>query len=342
MQKFTVAICIPTYNQAEYLQKSIQSALDQTFPEVSVYVSDDKSTDDTKLICEKFRAEHCNFYYQENRENLGIAKNVNKLLRWPKTDFIVRLDSDDMLHPDYVKTLLSLFEKYPDAGVGHVNVQQIDEQDHFTRKRLLARNKEFYSAEKSLRESVYGYKVAANICMFKRSVLEELNFTSGRPEYTEDYDLWVRIADANWGNVFSSKILAYYRVWVDKNNYRISLQRKEAELIGYQRLFDECIEPAYYRRTWSQNIIKTQREKFALEHAVALKNNYFTKTEKDKITQRILNIYDSKKVRSRIASYLNPGSVRSKYYFFKRKLIVKIKDLIKSTQFLLRKSKAAS
>jgi len=341
MKKLTVAICIPTYNQAEYLQKSIQSSLDQTYPEISVYVCDDRSTDDTKLICEKFSEEYPNFYYKQNDENLGIAKNVNKLLRWPKTDFIVRLDSDDLLHPDYVKTLLSLFEKYPEAGVGHVNVQQIDEQDNFTRKRLLARNKEFYAAERSLRESIYGYKVAANICIFRRSVLEELNFTSGRPEYTEDYDLWVRIADANWGNIFSSKILAYYRVWVDKNNYRISLHRKEAELIGYQRLFDECIEPAFKRRKWSKNIIKTQREKFALEHSVALKNNYFTKSEKEIITQRVLNIYDSKKVRSRIASYLNPGSLGAKYYSYKRKLIVKIKDLIKSTQFLLRKSKAA-
>ena len=340
MEKSTVAICIPTYNQAEYLQKSIQSALDQTFP-VSVYVCDDRSTDETQLICEKFSVQNPNFHYEQNEENLGIAKNVNKLLRWPNTDFIVRLDSDDLLHPDYVQTLLDLFNKYPNAGVGHVNVQQIDENDNFTRKRLLSRNKEFYLAERSLKECVYGYKVAANICMFKREVLEELNYTSGRPEYTEDYDLWVRIADANWGNVFSSTILAYYRVWIDKNNYRVSLNRKEAELIGYQRLFDECIEPAYKKRNWSQGIIKEQREKFALEHAVALKSNYFTISEKDVITQKVLKIYDSKKVRSRIASYLKPGSFQSKYFSFRRKAIVKLKDWIKNTQLLVRKSIAA-
>lgn len=340
MKELTVAVCIPTYNQAEYLQKSIQSALDQTFP-VSVYVCDDKSTDETKLICERFKNENSNFHYQQNEENLGIAKNVNKLLRWPETDFIVRLDSDDLLHPDYVQSLLSLFKKYPEAGVGHVNVQQIDEKDQFTRKRLLSRSKEYYPAEKSLEECIYGYKVAANICMFKRQVLEELDFTSGRPEYTEDYDLWVRIADANWGNVFSTKILAYYRVWIDKNNYRVSLHRKEAELIGYQRLFDECIEPAYRKRNWSLDIVKRQREKFALEHAVALKSSYFNEPEKEVIIERVLNIYDSKRVRSRIASYLNPGSFQSKYFSLKREMILKIKDLVKSTQLLVRKSISA-
>ena len=337
MKKVSVAVCIPTYNQAEYLKLSIESALNQTYPDVSVYVSDDKSTDDTEGICEFFEKDYSNFYYTRNDNNLGIAKNVDKLLRWPKTDFIVRLDSDDLLHPGYVATLLSLFEKYPEAGVGHVNVQQIDEEGGFTRKRLLARTQEYYSAEKSLRESIYGYKVAANICMFKRSVLEKLNFTNGRPEYTEDYDLWVRIADAGYGNVFSSKILAFYRVWVDKNNYRVSIGRKEAELIGYARLFTECIEPAFNKRNWNIKVVGGQREKFALEHAVALMNLHFTLSEKKIIQKRVLEIYNSKKVKARISTYSAANSLGAKIFSFRRLIAVKFKDALKVTHFRMSK-----
>lgn len=338
MKNLTVAICIPTYNQAEYLKDCIKSALNQTYPQVSVYVSDDQSTDDTENICNVYRQQYPNFHYTRNEENLGIAKNVNKLLRRPKTDFIVRLDSDDVLDPEYVETLLSLFEKYPEAGIGHGNVQQIDENGKFTRKRLLARTKEFYPAQHSLKESIYGYKVAANICMFKREVLEKLEFTNGRPEYTEDYDLWVRIANAGYGNVFSSKILAFYRVWVDKNNYRVSIRRKEAELIGYARLFTECIEPAFEKRKWDMRIVEVQREKFALEHAVALKNTYFTDSEKLIIKRRVLEIYDSKRVKSRISIYLKSNSLAARIFSTRRIIVVKVKDAIKTTHLRVRNS----
>lgn len=341
MKKISVAVCIPTYNQAEYLKLSIESALNQTYSDVSVYVSDDKSTDDTQSICESFKKQYPNFYFTQNEVNIGIAKNVDKLLRWPKTDFIVRLDSDDLLEPEYVATLLSLFEKYPEAGVGHVNVQQIDENGEFTRKRLLARTQEYSSAERSLEESILGYKVAANICMFKRAVLERLDFTSGRPEYTEDYDLWVRIADAGYGNVFSSKILAFYRVWVDKNNYRVSINRKEAELIGYARLFTECIEPAFKKRSWNLKVVEEQREKFALEHSVALKNRYFTDGEKEIIQKRVLEIFDSKRVKSRIAIYLDANSLKAKVFSFQRFIVLKLKDVFKVTHFRMRKIMAA-
>lgn len=341
MKKISVAVCIPTYNQAEYLKLSIESALNQTYSDVSVYVSDDKSTDDTQSICESFKKQYPNFYFTHNEVNVGIAKNVDKLLRWPKTDFIVRLDSDDLLDPEYVATLLSLFEKYPEAGVGHVNVQQIDENGDFTRKRLLARTQEYYSAERSLEESILGYKVAANICMFKRAVLEKLEFTSGRPEYTEDYDLWVRIADAGYGNIFSSKILAFYRVWVDKNNYRVSINRKEAELIGYARLFAECIEPAFIKRSWNLKAVEDQREKFALEHAVALKNTYFTDGEKQIIQKRVLEIYNSKRVKSRISTYLDANSLRAKVFSFQRFIVLKLKDFFKVTHFRMKKIMAA-
>lgn len=336
MKKFSVAICIPTFNQSQYLHQCISSALDQNYENLEVYVCDDKSTDDTSTICENFQKKFKNFYYKKNLENLGIAKNVNKLLRLPKTDFIVRLDSDDYLHPDYVRELVCLFEKHPEAGVGHVNVQEIDKNGENTRKRLLDRSKEYYPAEQSLKETIYGYKVAANICMFKRSVLEKLNFTSGRPEYTEDYDLWIRIADAEYGNVFSSKILAYYRVWVDGNNYRVSIKRKESELLGYYRMFTECIEPAFKKRNWKNKPIEIQREKFALEHAVALKNNFFSKAEKEIIKRRVLKIWDSRKVRNRITVYSAPDSLKARIFYKRRIWLVRVKDFVKHSLLNLR------
>lgn len=94
-----VAICIPTYNQAKYLLESVSSACGQTHPNVEVWVSDDASTDHTPQIMAEL-SHLPQVRYHRHPHNLGIAANNNWLLSQPKTEFIVRLDSDDILSPD--------------------------------------------------------------------------------------------------------------------------------------------------------------------------------------------------------------------------------------------------
>ena len=180
--------------------------------------------------------------------NIGMVPNTDAVLRLATGDFIVKLDSDDYLHPNYIETLGNLLLKFPEAGYAHAAVQEIDEQGHLKRRRTLARNTGFYSAQKGLKDAIYGYQVAANIIMFRRSALAEVGYITARTNFAEDYYLSAVLAAAGFGNVYSIAILSSYRVWNDAGMVR--QKRKLAEITALRQVFDEVLEPAYKKRNW--------------------------------------------------------------------------------------------
>ncbi len=295
----TVAICIPTFNQANYLAIAVNSACSQTYPNIEVWVSDDASTDETADVMDQLVQKFPQLHYYRQPQNLGIAANNNWLLRQPKTaEFIVRLDSDDVLSPTYVETLLALMTQYPQAGYAHSAVQEINENRAETSVRRVARKSEFQTADIALKASVSGYRVAANICMFRSAALCKLNFYENRPNYTEDYDLSVRMANAGYGNVYSEKILSYYRVWTDAQNTRP--RRKELELKGLIRVFNESLTPSFQARGWSLEPVIHNRRRLALIHAASCYAPWFTDEEKSNLTTLLKELGNSPALQLRL------------------------------------------
>lgn len=89
-----VSIQIPTYNQAAYISKAIQSALDQDYPHLEIVVLDDNSPDNTFEMANQFQSDKVFVY--KNEQNLGRVGNYRKLLYEKVTgDWVVNLDGDD-------------------------------------------------------------------------------------------------------------------------------------------------------------------------------------------------------------------------------------------------------
>jgi glycosyltransferase involved in cell wall biosynthesis len=259
----TVTVCIPTYNQSRYVLAAISSAVKQTVP-VKVLVSNDGSTDDTALVLANAGLGE-NVKVVNHQQNVGIGKHVNWTLKQPETDLIVRLDSDDILYPAYVAELTALMDTWPKAGYAHCTIQEIDEEGNSRKIRRLARSSGYEDAESSLRAMVHGYRVAANIILFRREALLSAGFGNPQLNFAEDYDLCVRIADAGWGNVYTDQVLAGYRVWRTPN--RQSVARKTSEIAGLQSVFCETLRGAYSKRNWSLAPLNRRRLELALAHS---------------------------------------------------------------------------
>lgn len=332
MQNFkSVAICIPTYNQAKYLAESVGSACKQTYCKVEVWVSDDASTDETPEVMEKLCQTFPDIHYYRQPKNLGIAGNNTWLLDQPKTDFIVRLDSDDVLKSHYVQTLVALLEKYPEAGYAHAAVEEINEHGQSQGVRRLARQEEYRSPNKELKAAVSGFRMAANITMFRSKVLYQLSIYEGRPEFVEDYDLIVRMADAGYGNVYSNEILGCYRVWTDAKAVRP--KRKALELKGLTRIYEESLLPAFKRRNWDTKPIEQQRRRLALIHAPFCFRPLFTKAERVELIALLKELGDSPALNLRLfALRCGLGSLFEWQYATEIKLKRLIKDWISSLQ----------
>lgn len=170
-----VSVCIPTYNQAPFLARAIESALNQADVNVKVYIPDDCSSDGTSSILDHF-SKDSRVHIHRAAQNLGIAHNASLVIGLAQSDYIVRLDSDDMLKPNFCKVLLELLDANPNAAIAHCAVNEINENDLKRRSRRLARRSGFQDSESALHESHQGYKVAANICMFRKEALAALPY----------------------------------------------------------------------------------------------------------------------------------------------------------------------
>jgi len=282
-----VAICIPTYNQSHYLARSIASAFAQDYASIEVWVSDDASTDGTAAELERIARVYPDLRYFRQPVNLRISGNNNSLLAKPETDFIVRLDSDDILEPSYVRSLLPLMLEHKNAGYGHAAIQLIDKCDRPISIARVARGTGYRTADDALREAVGAYRVAANVIMFRADALRRLNYYRDL-DYGEDYDLAVRMADAGYGNVYCDKVLARYRVWSDVGGVRV--KRKATQLRGYVRLFEESLQPAFERRGWDVEPLRRKRQSLALRHAPACFEPQFDGRDRRELSALILKL----------------------------------------------------
>jgi cellulose synthase/poly-beta-1,6-N-acetylglucosamine synthase-like glycosyltransferase len=288
----SAAICIPTYNQAAYLEMAVHSALAQTHP-CEVWVSDDASTDETPEVMARLLEQFPQIKHFRQKNNLGMSGNPRWIVKQPLAEFIVKLDSDDKLFPTYVEKLLKVMLAHPSAGYAHAAVQEMDGNGHKQKLRLLARSAGFQSGNESLRASVTGYRVAANICMFRREALQQVDYYKSDLNFCDDWDLAVRLADAGWGNVYVNEVLASYRVW----DTPVRSRRKLAEVEGCRRVMEESLIPAFKRRSWDLTPITKASQRLALGHAVCLRSKQFTEAEQNDLKHALSLLGDSAALR---------------------------------------------
>lgn len=111
--KNKVTIAIPAFNNEKHIAEAIKSALMQEYPLKEIIVCDDASTDNTAGIANSFVVKVI-----VNECNLGIGKNLEKLMKECKTRYIIYLCADDILtHPKVLSDIVSVFDKSPDIGV---------------------------------------------------------------------------------------------------------------------------------------------------------------------------------------------------------------------------------
>lgn len=298
-----VSVCIPTYNQSQYLTQAVRSAYDQSVKPIEIIVSDDCSTDDTAKVLEMLSKEIPILKIIIQPVNLGIAGNTDSCLRLAEGDFIVRLDSDDYLSPLYLEKLSALLGKYPKAGYAHAAVQEVDQQGNFLQKRQLARKSGYQNSVIALKFAIKGYRVSANIIMLTKEALVKVNYITNRPNYVEDYHLSASLAAAGFGNVYLSETLAFYRVWIDSGKAR--LRRKLMEIVGIYKVYNEVLEPAFKERGWSLRGIRKNRTAVASVQADCLSWKIYSADEKTQLKEALNKLSSTPKAKGIAWLYLN-------------------------------------
>lgn len=318
-----VGICIPTYNQAAYIEISVRSALNQIGPfDVEVWVSDDASTDNTPDVMKKLCSEDDRVRYFRQPKNIGMAENRSWALSQPNTEFVVNLDSDDILKPEFLLNLVPKLHQYPEAGYAHAATEFIDKSGTPTSVRKLFRHLEYVEPETALKESVKGIKTTCITVLFRKRALEDVNYTRNLHKNGQDFDLTVKIADFGYGNVYVNKILSQYRTWY--NNRHNSASR----IIALLKTYNETITPAFQKRNWDLGAIIKQKKKLAVSHSIVLiTNTLLSAQEKKEITNLLITLGNSPSLKLRLFLYkLGLGN----FFLIKRNFVIYLKNKIKN------------
>ena len=129
-----VTIAIPIYNAEKYLEEAIQSVLSQTFQDFELWLVDDGSVDSSIAICEKFSSDERVKIFSDGK-NLKLSVRLNGIAQNVKTEYLMRMDSDDIMHPQKLERQLAVLQLKPEIDVLGTNAYSIDENSFVVGKR---------------------------------------------------------------------------------------------------------------------------------------------------------------------------------------------------------------
>ena len=100
-----VSVIIPVYNSSEHITECIESIIKQTYTNLEIIIINDGSTDNSLDICQRFESKD-NRVKLYNNANHGVSYTRNFGVEHSTGDYIVFVDSDDVIDKDYIKILL--------------------------------------------------------------------------------------------------------------------------------------------------------------------------------------------------------------------------------------------
>ena len=120
-----VTIVTSTYRHEKYLRKTIDSVLNQDYPNIEYIVINDGSPDGTEEILRSYG----NRFHWETQKNMGEVPTLNRAIAMAKGDLVGKLSSDDYLYPTCVSEIVNQFINDPELIVVYTDFDVVDEND---------------------------------------------------------------------------------------------------------------------------------------------------------------------------------------------------------------------
>ena len=125
-----ISIVIPCYNNAQYLKRCLDSAINQTYQDIEIICIDDKSTDNSLEILHQYTEKDPRIKVLALSKNLGVSNARNVALNILTGDYVCFLDSDDYLEPTFCITLYECLLRFSAdiACGGHIKVNSLNKR----------------------------------------------------------------------------------------------------------------------------------------------------------------------------------------------------------------------
>ncbi|HET8871228.1 MAG TPA: glycosyltransferase [Aquabacterium sp.] len=200
-----MSVVMPARNAKATLAATLDSLVQQSCKDFEVILVDDASTDETPMLAEAY-SDRLSIRVISNRENQGVAKSINIGLSQGDSEFVVRLDSDDLARPDRLQKQLDFMRAQPQIDVCGSHVEIFSDED--AQRQVLAHPTSNAGIKTAF---VQRCAIAHPSVMARRSFYDSVGTYDPRFDFAEDYELWCR--GALLGKQFANipETLTYYR-----------------------------------------------------------------------------------------------------------------------------------
>ena len=209
------SVVIPLYNKANYVLKTIECVLNQTFFDFEIIVVNDGSTDNSLSVVNEINDDRIRVFSKEN-EGVALARNFG--IGKAQHEYIAFLDADDLWLPDYLETIKGMIEQYPQAGIFSTSFTI----DYLGRKSIMI-NHNMPEGETLLIDnyckSVMNDEIQqlwTGVVCVKKNLFDQMDGFRKVFQPGEDIDMWLRLSFVSpiiWKN--ESKAIYYH---VSENN----------------------------------------------------------------------------------------------------------------------------
>jgi len=232
-----ISIIVPCYNQAGFLPETLNSVLAQTTTNWECIIVNDGSTDDTETVAKEWAAKDERFKYI-HQQNGGLSAARNTGIESAKGEYILPLDSDDLIGKEYIEKALKAFGADKNIKLVYCLANKFGAENKlwdlvpYTYQNLLINNCIFCSSvyRKSSWQQIGGYNI---------------DFKKGY----EDWEFWLRMLDKNSQVYQIPDVLFFYRIRL--NSMLVTMQDTDIEN-ARTVIFDRI--PAVYKEHFGSYI----------------------------------------------------------------------------------------
>lgn len=187
-QEPKISIAMPCYNSEKYLDKAIESILEQTYCNYELLIVDDSSTDNTLKKIEAYAEKDFRIKILKNEFEKGVCGAMNTSIKKARGIYFTRMDSDDISVLDRIEKQYKFLEENKDYGVCSVNISMMDEFGNIY-------NEEVYPDSKTPHEWTFMWTnpIPNAPCMYRNNIIKENKILFSNLKTAEDYEFLSKI-----------------------------------------------------------------------------------------------------------------------------------------------------
>ena len=267
------------FNGVEYLAEAMDSMLAQTFGDFELIVVDDGSTDSSPAVLADYAKRDPRVRIVPQK-NAGLTAALNAAAKLATGDLLARMDPDDVALPERLAEQVAFMDEHPEITLLGTRVTLIDPYGTPYQNPLHPLHHDEIDAKLLAGE---GWAIVHPAAMMRRSAFEAVNGYDERYRTSQDFDLWLRMAEAGKLANLPTPLLKY-RQHLGSANFKKAEQQKKLKVQIMTQAharrglpaFDPAslgappvTDPFEIRKRWGWAAIKTKHFAAARRHAYA-------------------------------------------------------------------------